>query len=126
MPERGHTYLRTHRLEGSVLAFAARTEAEGLLGSAAYRRSGRTAKTLVSDGRLGVEVVALRKGSSMARHRAKSSVTIHCLRGRLRVTTAEGPTDLGPAGLVVLAPGVDHTVMARSDAWFLLTLAIRR
>ena len=126
MSDQGHTYLKTHRLKGSVLAFAARREAAALELSAAYLRSGRTARTLVNDGRLGVEVVALRKGASMARHRAKGSVSVHVLRGRLRVATAVGPTDLGPGGLVVLAPGVEHTVTARSDAAFLLTLAIPR
>ncbi len=75
--------------------------------------------------KLGVEVVALWKGTAMARHRAKAHVTIHVLRGALRITTAEGPTDLGPGELLVLAPNMPHTVIARRDARFLLTLALQ-
>lgn len=126
MPSPGHTYLKTHRVSAPVLRFALRKEAAALEETAAYRRSGRTAKTLVKEGRLSVEVVALRKGTSMARHRAKAHVTIHVLRGALRITTAEGPTDLGPGELLVLAPNMPHTVIARRDACFLLTLALQR
>ena len=126
MPQLGHTYLRTHRLKGNVLSFALRGEATAIEQSAAYQRSGRTAKTLVSAGRLRIELVALRKGASMAQHRAKGHVTIHVLRGALQVTTTEGPADLGPGGLMVLAPNVTHAVTARRDASFLLTLALER
>jgi len=126
MPQLGHTYLRTHRLKGNVLSFALRDEATAIEQSAAYRRSGRTAKTLVNAGRLRVEVVALRKGASMAQHRAKGNVTIHVLRGALRVITPEGPADLGPGGLLVLAPNLTHAVTARRDASFLLTLTLER
>jgi len=126
MPQQGHTYVRTHRLKGNVLSLAPRTEAAAIEASAAYRRSGRTAKTLVNAGRLGVEVVALRKGTSMAEHHVMGHVTIHVLRGALRVTTHEGPADLGSGDLLVLAPNVTHSVSARRDARFLLTLALER
>ncbi len=126
MPSPGHTYLKTHRVSGPALSFALRKETAALEETAAYRRSGRTAKTLVREEGLGVEVVALRKGTSMARHRARAHVTIHVLRGALRITTAEGPTDLGPGGLLVLAPNLEHTVTARRDACFLLTLSLQR
>ena len=123
MPKTGHTYLRTHRLKGNVLRFAPRTEATALEQSAAYRRSGRTAKTLVNAGSLGVEVVVLKKGTSMAEHRVKGHVTIHVLGGALRVTTPDGPADLASGDLLVLAPGTAHLVAARRDARFLLTIA---
>lgn len=126
MPQAGHTYLRTHHLKGSAQTFALRTETAAIEQSAAYRRSGRTAKTLVNAEELGVEVVALRKGSSMAEHLAKGQVTIHVLRGALRVMTPEGPNDLGPGGLLVLGPKVVHSVTARRDTCFLLTLALKR
>lgn len=126
MPSPGHTYLKTHRVSAPVLRFALRKEAAALEETAAYRRSGRTATTLVKEGGLSVEVVALRNGTSMARHRAKAHVTIHVLRGALRITTAEGPTDVGPGDLLVLAANMPHTVIARRDAGFLLTLALQR
>jgi quercetin dioxygenase-like cupin family protein len=78
----------------------------------------------VNAGRLRVEVVALRKGASMDQHRTTGHVTIHILRGALRVITPEGPADLGPGGLLVLAPYITHAVTARRDASFLLTLAL--
>lgn len=124
MPQSGHTYLRTHRLKGNVLPFALRDEASALEHSAAYRRSGRTAKTLVSAVRLRVELVVLRKGASMDEHHTAGRVTIHILRGALRVVTPEGPADLGPNGLLFLAPNITHAVTARRDASFLLTLAL--
>lgn len=124
MPQPGHTYLRTHRVKGDVLSFLPRGEATAIEQSAAYRRSGRTAKTLVHAKPLGVEVVALRAGKSMAEHHVNGYVTIHVLRGALRVTTPEGPADLGSGGLLVLAPNTGHSVAARRDAQFLLTIAL--
>lgn len=126
MPQQGHTYLRTHRLKGRVMRFAPRTEATAIEQSAAYRRSGRTAKTLVNEGPLGVEVVVLKKGTSMAEHRVKGHVTIHVLRGAVRVMTPEGPADIGSGDLLVLAPNTTHAVAARRDAQFLLTIALQR
>ncbi len=124
MTREAHTYLQTHRISGARLTFALRTECSALEETAAYRRSGRTAKTLVNEGQLRIELVALREGTAMAPHRAAAHVTIHVVRGALRVEMADGPTDLGPGGLLVLAPDLRHRVIARKDACFLLTLAV--
>jgi quercetin dioxygenase-like cupin family protein len=62
----------------------------------------------------------------MDQHRTTGHVTIHILRGTLRVITPEGPADLGPGGLLFLAPNITHAVTARRDASFLLTLALER
>jgi len=111
-------------VKGEVLRFVPRGEAAALEQSAAYRRSGRTAKTLVNAKPLGVEVVALRAGKSMAEHRVKGYVSIQVLRGVLRVTTPKGPADVGSGGLLILAPDTAHSVTARRDARFLLMLAL--
>lgn len=126
MKQAGHTYLRTHRVKGDVLSFVPRDQATEIEQSAAYRRSGRTAKTLVHDGPFRVEVIVLRASKSMAEHHVNAYVTIHVLRGALRVTTTRGPADLGAGSLLVLEPNTAHSVTARRDARFLLTIALQR
>jgi quercetin dioxygenase-like cupin family protein len=58
----------------------------------------------------------------LAAHRAKGVVTIHVLKGRLQVTAEGHAHDLQAGSLLVLAPGVEHDVVAREESQMLLTV----
>jgi quercetin dioxygenase-like cupin family protein len=55
-------------------------------------------------------------------HRTNGTVTIHVLKGRLAVTAEGRPHDLGPGGLLVMAAGVEHDVVAMEESEMLLTV----
>lgn len=119
-----HTYLRTHTLSGAALSFALSAEDAALRERATAAKSGRTAKTLVKDGRLRVTLIAMRKGAVLGAHQVEGVVSIQVMRGRARVSVAGGSTDLASGGLIVLQEEVTHTAEALADCALLVTVAM--
>jgi quercetin dioxygenase-like cupin family protein len=85
--------------------------------------SGRRSEILVKTDDLRVLLVTMREGATLAEHSAPGTITIQTIEGTMTVE-ADGVTHELPAGgLVSLATGVRHSVQARSDGAFLLTIA---
>lgn len=121
---RRHTYLSTHTLSGAVLSFVLSAEDAALRERATAAKSGRTAKTLIKEGRLRVTLIAMRKGAMLGAHQVEGVVSIHIVRGRVRVSAASASTDLVSGGLLVLQEEVTHTAEALSDCALLVTVAM--
>ena len=86
--------------------------------------SGHRQETLYKRGPLSVSLFLFGHLTRLAPHRAKGVVTIQVLKGHLQVT-AEGQAQDLPAGhLLVLAPGVEHDVVAREESEMLLTVCL--
>ena len=125
MPGTNHTYLRTHRIRGDVLDFRLSAEEERLRRQAAAARSGRSAKTLIKEGRLRITDVALKKGTQLSPpERAGGAMSMLMRRGRMRVKVGDGALDIGPGELVVLDEEVAHSAEALSDCVVLITTAM--
>jgi quercetin dioxygenase-like cupin family protein len=85
--------------------------------------TGRNAKTLVKCDDFRVVLTTLRAGARMPEHRTEGRISIHAVRGHLRIR-AEGRTfDLATGGLLALDAGVAHDVDALEDSALLLTIA---
>jgi quercetin dioxygenase-like cupin family protein len=85
--------------------------------------SGRRSEILVKTDDLRVLLVTMREGATLAEHSAPGTITIQVIEGEMAVE-ADGVTyDLAAGGLVSLAASVRHSVRARSDGAFLLTIA---
>jgi quercetin dioxygenase-like cupin family protein len=85
--------------------------------------SGRRSEILVKTDDLRVLLVTMREGATLAEHSAPGTITIQTIEGTMAVE-ADGTThELPTGGLVSLAAGVRHSVQARSDGAFLLTIA---
>ena len=121
---RRHTYLITHTLSGAVLPFELSAEDAALRERATTAKSGRTARTLIKEGRLRVTIIVMRKGAVLGAHQVEGAVNIHILRGRARVSAAGASTDLASGGLLVLQEEVPHTAEALSDCALLVTVAM--
>jgi quercetin dioxygenase-like cupin family protein len=120
-----HTYLKTHQISGQMLRFRLPAEADALREQAMMSKVGRAGKTLVKDGPLRITQVALRRGTPLQSHHVEGAVSVHILRGRLRLTTAGGDVDLAPGELAALDAGVVHAASALSDCIILITTAMR-
>ncbi len=127
MPAKRQTpeYLKTHKLRGKELRFALKDEARGLIEKARKARSGRTAKTLVKEGRLRLILVALRSGSGMKKHSVDGPASVHVLLGAVDFHRGGHKTSAGPGSVVVYDAGVEHDVHARRDSAFLITMSYR-
>ncbi|MGH9394583.1 MAG: cupin domain-containing protein [Terriglobales bacterium] len=84
---------------------------------------GPSSTTLVKHPDLRVVLVAMRSGQLMPAHRTVARITVHLLRGRIRLQLGSGPEELRAGELLVLDRNLEHDVEALEDSAFLLTLA---
>lgn len=85
--------------------------------------NGQNARTLVKYDDLRIVLIALKAEARIPEHAAGGRVSIHAMKGQIRVR-AEGRTfRLPPGGLLTLDRGVLHDVEAVEDSAFLLTVA---
>jgi quercetin dioxygenase-like cupin family protein len=88
-----------------------------------WLRAGRHARTLVKDADLRVVLVTLRAGMRMEDHHAPGRLTIQTLTGWIVLQTGERSIDLPAGRLLTLGPAIAHTIEAREETAFLLTIA---
>lgn len=82
--------------------------------------NGYRAVTLVHRETLRVVLIAFDAGAKMREHDAPGPVTLHVLRGALRVGTPDGPVELRPGQLLALDTGLAHDVEALEESDLLL------
>lgn len=118
------TYLKTHRISGEHLAFLLHEEAEALLKNALSSNTGRTAKTLVKDGRLRLTLVAMRAGVEMREHTVDGPASFQCLGGNIQFQLGDETIELAANSVLILDAGVSHNVTAQRDSTFLITISL--
>jgi quercetin dioxygenase-like cupin family protein len=94
-----------------------------LLSDEAVEREGHSAVTLAKYPDLRAVLVTLRKGAEIPEARAQARLSVHALRGRLRLRLPEGALDLLAGHLVTLERGMAFSVEARAASSFLLTVS---
>ncbi len=83
---------------------------------------GTVSKPLLADGGLRLILFAMDGGQIITEHRSPVLATVHVLTGRLRLTVAGQPHDLGPHGWVAMPPDAPHDLEALEPCRFLLTM----
>jgi quercetin dioxygenase-like cupin family protein len=76
----------------------------------------------VSYDNLRVVLIVLRAESRIPSHRTEGCVSIHTVRGRIRVRAEERTFDLAAGSLIALNHDIPHDVDALEDSAFLLTI----
>jgi quercetin dioxygenase-like cupin family protein len=85
--------------------------------------SGQNAKTLVKYDDLRIVLIALRAHARIPGHRADGRISVHTIRGHIRLRALERTFDLRAGNLLALDQGLPHDVEALEDSAFLLTIA---
>jgi quercetin dioxygenase-like cupin family protein len=111
-------------LSGQPLQFHLPSERERIAGSERQEAHGRSGRTLVKDGPLRLNIVALGPGEVLAEHHAPGPITVQVLEGTIRFTTGGTHYDLHTGELLALGAGTPHTVTSEDGGVFLLTLAL--
>ncbi|HEX7019861.1 MAG TPA: hypothetical protein VF159_07630 [Gemmatimonadaceae bacterium] len=88
--------------------------------------SSRVARTLVKDGPLTMTLVGVSAGGAVHAHKADGPVSLQCLDGDIEVDADARVWTLDPGALLVLEPGVSHSVRSSSGGFFLLTVIAAR
>jgi quercetin dioxygenase-like cupin family protein len=83
----------------------------------------RNAMTLVKQPVFRVVLVALQAGTEVGAHEVDGPVTVQAIEGRLAIQVGTENVVLGAGQLLVLRPGLRHTMQAQTESAFLLTLA---
>ena len=81
------------------------------------------AKALLKSDDLRLVLISLATGAKLDRHHADGSVSIHVLRGTLRVRVPQKEHQVRAGELLMLPASLQHDVEAVDDAAFLLTIS---
>ena len=119
-----HTYLRLHQLSGEALRVDLKDKAREILAAARETDAGRAAETLVKEGPLRLTILGFTAGAIMREHRSRGPASLEVIDGLITVRTAEESNELADGEALVLAPGVTHSVVARTDSGVLLFIAM--
>lgn len=98
---------------------ASRLREEQQTGEAGHRQ-----QTLYKEGGLTIALFAFERFSHLPAHRAAGTVTMHALRGRLKITGGGQVHELQTGQMLVLAPGVEHAVAAEEESDMLVTVSL--
>ena len=101
-----------HRLERDQLTLDQRLLAD----------HGRTARTLVKEGRLRLTLMALAASGELPEHRTDGPISIHVLEGDVTFTGAGQQFPLGAGDVLVFAASVPHAARSTGGCVFLLTV----
>ena len=85
--------------------------------------SDQNAKTLVKYDDFRIVLIALRANARMPDHRAEGRISVHTLRGHIRIRALQRTFDLPAGSLLALDRDLAHDVEALEDSVLLLTIA---
>ena len=108
------------RFAGTENALDVREALRALRAEAGPSANGHRQITLLRQGPVRLVLFAFAAGGRMPEHSAPGWVTIHVLRGALRVRTPDAQHALAEGQILALAPNVPHDVEARDEADMLL------
>jgi quercetin dioxygenase-like cupin family protein len=87
-----------------------------------WGKSDRNAITVFKTDGMRIVLIALHKGSEMARHTADGLISVQVLEGEMLFSTDEQSIELGKGQMLTLHRGIPHSVLAKEETIFLLTL----
>jgi quercetin dioxygenase-like cupin family protein len=115
---------RLPNLADSVLQFDLAKEIEQLREEESWQReTGRSSKTLVKQQDFRIVLVLMKADTRMSEHRAEARISIHALRGRMRVHLQGHKIELTAGQLLALDCGLRHDVESLEESAFLLTIS---
>ena len=115
---------RLPQLASPLLQFNLQKELQQLRRKDSWQReTGRSSKTLAKYPDFRIILVLMKAKTQMTEHRAEGRVSIHHLRGTIRVHLPDQKVNLSAGQLLVLDCGVLHNIEAVEESAFLLTIA---
>lgn len=115
---------RLPHLVGTRLRFNLSDELRCLREEDSFQReTGRNSKTLAKYPDFRIVLVLMKASSQMKEHHADARISIHTLRGKIRVHLPEEEVELAAGELMALDYGIRHDVEALEESAFLITIA---
>ena len=86
-------------------------------------QSGHNAKTLFKKHDFRIVLITMEDAARMKQHHADGTISIHVLKGQIRVTIQGKPHDISAGHLFTLAASIRHDVESVGESAFLLTIS---
>ena len=86
-------------------------------------QSGHNAKTLFKKHDFRIVLITMEDAARMKQHHADGTISIHVLKGQVRVTIQGKPHDILAGNLFTLAASIRHDVESIGESAFLLTIS---
>lgn len=83
---------------------------------------GRRQQTLHRQGGATIALFVFDRFAHLPEHKTNGMVSMHVLRGRLKITAAAQVHDLRGGQMLILAPGVPHAVAAEEESEMLVNI----
>ncbi|HZR80652.1 MAG TPA: cupin domain-containing protein [Candidatus Binatia bacterium] len=119
----GSSQTAERSLDRPVMMFDLRAILGNMKQEATWRTARRNAMTIVKQPIFRIVLVALQAEAEIATHETESPITVQVIEGRLAIHVGADEFVLGAGQLLILGPGLRHTMHAHDDSAFLLTLA---
>ena len=87
-----------------------------------WKDSDRNAITVFKSDGMRIVLIALHKDAEMKKHTANGIISVQVIEGKILFTTEEQSVELGNGQMLALHEGVPHSVLAKEETIFLLTL----
>ncbi len=88
----------------------------------AWKKNDRNAITVFKSFFKRIVLIALHKGAEITRHKAAGMISVQVLEGEMLFITDEQTITLSAGQMLVLHEGIPHSVLAKEETVFLLTL----
>jgi quercetin dioxygenase-like cupin family protein len=95
---------------------------EQVLSEPTWKESDRNSITIFKTNGLRLVLIALHEGAEMKTHTANGIITIQVLEGVIRFTTDRQSVEVSKGQIVALHERIPHSVLAKKETVFLLTL----
>jgi quercetin dioxygenase-like cupin family protein len=118
--------MTTSQQDGTMIDKIAQFDLDGEIADAEQKKpwpAGLYSKTLFKKHDLRVVLISMQSDARMKEHHADGTISLHVLRGQIRVSVNGKPHDLATGTLFTLGASIRHDVEARSDSAFLLTIS---
>ena len=118
--------MTTSQQDGTMIDKIAQFDLAGEIADAEQKKpwpAGLYSKTLFKKHDLRVVLISMQSDARMKEHHADGTISLHVLRGQIRVSVNGKPHDLPTGTLFTLAASIRHDVEAKSDSAFLLTIS---
>ena len=86
-------------------------------------QAGHHAKTLFKKHDFRVVLISMEPGAHMKEHHADGTISLHVLKGKVRMNVGGKPCDLSAGNLFTLGASIRHEVESLDDSVFLLTIS---
>lgn len=89
-----------------------------------YKNGDRNAITIFKSEGMRIVLIALHEGAEMKTHTAPGVISIQVLEGNISFKTEQKTADRTAGQMLALHAGISHSIVAKKDSVFLLTLSL--